>query len=327
MAISYSIAIRTLGTAGDKFRRELETIARQSVQPQRVIAYIAQGYKRPEFQIGNEEYVYVRKGMVAQRALQYDEIDSDCILMLDDDVLLAPDSAERMIEALQDNGADCVGADIFQNHKMPLRTKISAALTNLVFPHCDKKWAFKQHRNGSFSYQSKPAGGFCPSHTCGGPAMLWRKDAFLRMSMQDELWLDALGFAYGDDALESYKLHANGGRLGVLYGSGITNLDAGTSSGSYKRSPERFRIRTQAMYMTWYRSLYRNGADNAWSRSLAAAAFGLKMAWIFTGLCLAAPFIKTKGNVYAFIKGLSEGRKAVHSEPFRSLPPYVLNAK
>jgi hypothetical protein len=40
--------------------------------------------------------------------------------------------------------------------------------------------------------------------------MLWRKDAFLRMSMQDELWLDALGFAYGDDALESYKLHANG---------------------------------------------------------------------------------------------------------------------
>ena len=99
MSLTYSIAIRTLGTAGEKFRRELQSIAAQTVQPEKVVVYIAKGYPRPEFTVGREEYVWVAKGMHSQRALRYDEITSDCILMLDDDVLLAPDRAEKMLKA------------------------------------------------------------------------------------------------------------------------------------------------------------------------------------------------------------------------------------
>ena len=93
MLPSYSIAIRTLGTAGELFRRGLDSIAAQTVPPERVIVYIAEGYSRPTFTRGKEEYVWVKKGMVAQLALPYHEIGSECILMLDDDVELAPDSA------------------------------------------------------------------------------------------------------------------------------------------------------------------------------------------------------------------------------------------
>ena len=89
---SYSIAIRTLGAAGDKFRMELESIITQTVQPERVMVYIAEGYPRPEFTVGREEYVWVKKGMVAQRALPYDDISSEYIMMLDDDVMLAAES-------------------------------------------------------------------------------------------------------------------------------------------------------------------------------------------------------------------------------------------
>ena len=74
---SYSVAIRTLGTAGDKYKRELESIAAQTVQPERVVVYLAEGYERPAFTVGKEDYVVVKKGMVAQRALPYDEIQSD----------------------------------------------------------------------------------------------------------------------------------------------------------------------------------------------------------------------------------------------------------
>ena len=98
--LTYSIAIRTLGTAGEKFRQELLSIAAQTVPPERVVVYIAEGYQRPEFSVGKEEYVWVRKGMVAQRALRYDEIKSDCILMLDDDVRLSPDSAAKLLETV-----------------------------------------------------------------------------------------------------------------------------------------------------------------------------------------------------------------------------------
>ena len=70
--LTYSIAIRTLGTAGEKFLAELRSIASQTVQPEKVVVYIAEGYSRPGFTVGKEEYVWVKKGMMSQRVLPYD---------------------------------------------------------------------------------------------------------------------------------------------------------------------------------------------------------------------------------------------------------------
>ena len=320
---SYSIAIRTLGTAGEKFRKELESLCAQTAQPELVVVYIAEGYNRPGFTVGKEEYVWVKKGMVAQRALPFDEINSDCILMLDDDVLLSPDSVEKMLRALIENKADCVGADVFQNHRMSFRTKLYAALTNLVFPHWCRNWAFKVRRNGSFSYNACPKRGFYWSQSCGGPAMLWRKEALRNIQLEDEFWLDNLGFAYGDDLLETYKLHLNTGRLGVLYHAGITNLDAQSSSGAFKKGPEYFYTRTMAMFMVWWRACYKNGKDSFRTRLLAAIAFGLKGLWLIPVMTVAAIGKRNTRILASYFRGLRDGRKAVHSPEFQALPPYV----
>ena len=320
---SYSIAIRTLGTAGEKFRKELESICAQTVQPERVVVYIAEEYDRPDITVGKEEYVWVPKGMMSQRVLPYDEITSNCILMLDDDVLLAPDSAEKMLRAMAKHNADCVGADVFQNHRMPLTTKVFAAWTNLVFPHWSQKWAFKIRRNGSFSYNARPKRDFYWSQSCGGPTMLWRKDALLKIHLEDELWLDKLGFAYGDDQLETYKLHANHGRLGVLYDAGITNLDAQSSSGAFRKSAEHIYIRTKASLMTWWRMCYKNGKDTSCSRALASVAFGFKSAWLFLVMCVAALIKWDCHYLTSYCKGLRDGLKEVHSLEFQALPPYI----
>ena len=53
--MKYSIAIRTLGTSGEMFVAELESIKRQTIQPEKVVVYIAEGYKRPDYTIGKEE--------------------------------------------------------------------------------------------------------------------------------------------------------------------------------------------------------------------------------------------------------------------------------
>ena len=126
----YSIAIRTLGKSGDMFVRELESIKRQTTQPERVIIYIAEGYDRPDYTIGKEEYVWVKKGMVAQRALPYDEIESPLLMLLDDDVELAPDSAERLIKAMKEFELDCIAAETMRDNKRPLAIRIYAAFTN-----------------------------------------------------------------------------------------------------------------------------------------------------------------------------------------------------
>ena len=188
--MTYSIAIRTLGTAGEKFRQELESIRAQTLLPDRVLVYIAEGYPRPGFTVGREEYIPVKKGMFTQRALPYDEVTSDCILLLDDDVLLAPDSAERLLQAMEANNADCVAADVFRNHAMPLRTKLFAAVTAWALPHGGPKWAFRMRRSGSFSYNARPVESYYASQTCGCPAMLWRKSALHRIHLEDECWIE-----------------------------------------------------------------------------------------------------------------------------------------
>ena len=96
-----------------------------------VIAYIAEKrYPRPDFQIEKEMYVVVKKGMVAQRALNYSKIESSMVLLLDNDVWLAPDSTERIFLAMESYEADAVGLDVFQNHELSLKTKLWTAVSN-----------------------------------------------------------------------------------------------------------------------------------------------------------------------------------------------------
>ena len=327
MSLTYSIAIRTLGTAGEKFRAELESIVAQTIQPERVIVYIAAGYDRPGFTVGREEYVWVEKGMVAQRALRYDEIESDCILMLDDDVMLAPESAEKMLKSMVDNDAGCVGADVFQNHKMPLKKKAFSAITNLVLPFHSKKWAFKVRCNGSFSYNDNPESRYYDSMSCGGPVQLWKKAVFKALYMGDETWLDGLGFSFAEDQLITFKAFVNGAKIGVLYDAGVTNLDAQSSSAGFKKSSEYIYTRTKASYMIWYRSIFRNGRDTALSRIISATAFCLKSLWL-AFVMIGAAVVKLDWRfVSLYSKGLIHGRRAVRTDEFKKLRPYCLTSE
>ena len=76
----YTAVIRTLGTAGAKYQQLLDSLQAQSVAPKAIIVYIAEGYPLPKETIGTERYVYVKKGMVAQRALPYDEVQTEWML-------------------------------------------------------------------------------------------------------------------------------------------------------------------------------------------------------------------------------------------------------
>lgn len=318
--LNYSIAIRTLGTGGDAYRRQLESITRQSVQPQRVLVYIAEGYEIPAFRVGREEYVTVQKGMVAQRALTYNEISSDCILMLDDDVELHPDTALRMLNAMNANNADCVAADTFANHMMPTKSKLFAAAIGLVLPSRRQKEAFRIRRCGAFSYLIDPQNEMAyPSQSAAGPAAMWRKDSFLSIHYADEKWLEQNEYAYGDDQLCFYKLHANGGRLFVLFGSGAVHLDSRNSSSAFRRNmARRMYVRTKNTFCIWYRSIYEPAPS-----PLTAACFALRSVWNAT-IAMASLRLTLIKN---YFRGLRDGIHFVRSEAYRRIPPYILKQK
>lgn len=323
--MNYSIAIRTLGTSGEKFVRELESIKRQTIQPEKVIIYIAEGYDRPGYTIGKEEYIWVKKGMMSQRILRYEEIDTPLILFLDDDVELAPDSAEKLINALNENQLDCIAADTFCNHKMSFKGKAYAALTNFVFPHHSDIWAFKIHNNGSFSYNTRINKDVYFSQSAAGPASLWRKDVFLALHLEHELWLERFGFPYGEDALTFNKLYKNSYRLGVHYDSGIKNLDGKSSSGAFQINPKKFYTRSIASFMIWHRTCYNLAGLPMLKRVGALFSYAVKSLWLLVVHAASAIYLRSPRVLYYYVKGINDGIRMLNTEEYRRIPNYIMN--
>lgn len=325
--MNYSIAIRTLGTSGEKFVRELESIKRQTIQPDKVIIYIAEGYARPDYTIGKEQYVWVKKGMMRQRVLRYDEIDSPLMMLLDDDVELAPDSAEKLMNTLNEYQLDCIAADTFRNHIMPLSGKIYAAVTNLVFPHYSNKWAFKIHSNGSFSYNNSIKRDVYLSQSAAGPASLWKKDVFMALHLNDELWLERFGFPYGEDALTFNKLYRNGYKLGIHYKSGVKNLDGKSSSGSFQHDPKRFYTRSCASFLIWHRTCFNLQGLSLFKKTWIALSFSFKAIWLLLIHIVSAVVLHSFKVLLYYVKGLLAGIKSVQSDSYKCLPNYIIRGK
>lgn len=338
----YSIAIRTLGTAGEKFRQELESIARQTIQPERVIVYVAEtcGVKFVDGTIGREEYRYVKKGMVAQRALPYDELTSPYLLLLDDDVELAPDTAERLLKSLVAHDVDAMGADCFKDQDMSLGLKTFAILTNWVAPHYDVQWAYKVTRTGAFSYLSKRKiaeirdvkkcdSGLClPTQKLDGPCVMWKRSSLLSLHWEDELWMDRLSeFAYGDDLVESYKCFVNGGKLMLNYDAGVNYLNAKTASSVYHHTHKKYYIRSLMSAIIWYRIKLGVRSEefgvNSSSQAALITAFVLKCVWLLLVNIIAGILLLDLRIPIYYVQGLVDACRYTKSEEYKKIPTYI----
>lgn len=248
--------IRTLGMAGKKYQILLDSLVAQTVNPKQIIVYIAEGYPIPKETVGVEQYVYVKKGMVAQRALPYDEVDTEYILCLDDDLELPPAFVEDMFRAMVECGADVISPDIFPNHERSLKQEIMMSLSGrMVARRGNDSWGYKVLRTGGYSYRKRIQKSVYRSQTNAGACFLCRKSDFLKVRFEEELWLDTSTYALGDDQVMYFKMHMLGLKVYTMYNSGIIHLDAGGNLSSEKErmlvgSDIRFKI------VFWHRFIY-----------------------------------------------------------------------
>lgn len=255
--MEYIAVIRTLGTAGDKYEKLLRSLYNQTIRPQKILVYIAEGYSIPDITIGQERYIYVSKGMMAQRALTYCEVDTEYMLFLDDDLYLPDDTVEQMFFLLQQNKADVISPDIFPNASRSLKSElmmtVSARMRARYKADC---WGYKVMLNGGYSYAKYPKADTLFSETNAGACFLCKKKDFLRIRLEDELWIDAVPYALGDDQVIYYKMHLNGYKILTWYTHGIIHLDGGQNY-----IPEKtisliysdFRFKT----IFWYRFIFK----------------------------------------------------------------------
>ena len=203
MKRDYSACIRTLGKAGEKYQILLDSLKRQTIQPRKILVYIPCGYDLPKGTIGIEQYVRSEKGMVHQRSLPFDEVDTTWILFLDDDVYMEDDAVERLFAGLEAEHGDAISANVFRIQESGWRGRLRAAIW-FTFPRCDDGWSIKLWHNGSHTYNNHPSKPVLPSQSAAGLTVLIRKDVFLSVHFEDERWMDDFRYPLGEDRALAY---------------------------------------------------------------------------------------------------------------------------
>lgn len=314
--MEYTAVIRTLGTAGKKYQKLLDSLNQQTIQPLKILVYIAEGYAIPEETIGNEEYIYVKKGMVAQRALSYDEVDTEYILFLDDDVYLPETAVAQLYQYLVDNDADVISPDVFPNAERSTIGKWMMKLSGrMVDRRDDGKWGYKVMRNSGYSYNVDPKLGVYLSQTNAGPCFFCKKKDFLDIHFEEELWMDQMKYALGDDQVMFYKMYCMGLKQLTWFRSGIKHLDAGSTMISEEK--EKMLIYSDFRFKTifWHRFIYlpdKCGWSKIWSIVAIAYTF------LFT---LLISLLKGKIDIFKLkFKAMKDAVFFIKSEEYRALP-------
>ena len=255
--MEYTAVIRTLGKAGEKYQTLLDSLVSQTIPPKEIIVYIAEGYPIPTETVGRERYVYVKKGLVAQRALCFDEVGTEYMLFLDDDLYLPEDFVQTMYDELRDNDGDVISPDIYPNHERGYLQEILMLLSGrMKARRVPDSWGYKVLRTGGYSYRKNIDKKVYPSQTNAGACWFCRKRDFLSISFEDELWLDDIQYALGDDQTMFYKMYSFGLKVLTSYNSGIKHLDAGSN---LTKEKEKMLIYSDFRFKTifWHRFIFR----------------------------------------------------------------------
>ena len=259
--MQYTAVIRTLGMAGDKYQKLLNSLIAQTIKPKDIIVYIADGYPIPKETVGVERYVYVKKGMVAQRALPYKEVETEYMLCLDDDLEFPSNTVECMFQLLFKYNADVVSPDIFPNAQRAWTSEIMMTISGRMRARrCDNVWGYKVMRNGGYSYNKKPLKEVYFSQTNAGACFLCKKDDYLKIRFEEELWMDSMSYALGDDQVMFYKMYCNGLKQLTWYNHHFVHLDAG---GNMTPEKEQMRLYGDLYFKTvfWHRFIYKPEAS------------------------------------------------------------------
>ena len=316
----YTAVIRTLGKAGACYQKTLDSIAQQTVRPEEIIVYLAESYEMPKETIGVERFIYVPKGMVAQRALPYNEVDTEYILFLDDDVYLPQDAVSCLYNELQQHNANVISPCTFPNHKQSAMSKVVKAITGKEIPLLNNnRWSYKVLRTTGFAYNNNPEKSVYESQTNAGPCFFCRKKDFLSISLEEELWLDKAFYALPEDQVMFYKMYKKGLKILTSFDSGIVHLDASTTM---QNSPDRECRLVHSEYRNklifWHRFIYLPD-HNLLSRFLSVLA--LSYALVIQFIKCIVYFLIGKGKTAkAFFDGINDAKRYLKSAEYKSLP-------
>ena len=323
MRPTYSIAIRTLGTAGEKYRKLLESIDRQTYRPEKVVVVLPNGYTPPQDILGYEEFHFSAKGMVIQRLAALKYINSKYILFCDDDVSFNNNFCEALINTLEKSEYTCAAGPLLSFFPPDGVKYIFASLlggackmlygTNYQYTRILSTGGWSYNKNINTSSRN-----IYKADSLAWTCFMINSNVLRSIHMEDESWIDANGYAAYDDQTMFYKLVVNGYQTAVVSDAIYEHNDGKTSTKNLKLEPIYAHSRNH--YIFWHRFLYlpsKNTIDRLWKK--ICIHYYMAMSRLYGwGLYLTGR--QTMEERKASVRGFRDARMFVKSQEYWKLP-------
>ncbi|MGL4570225.1 MAG: glycosyltransferase [Clostridium sp.] len=226
----YSICIRTLGTAGEKFEKLINSIKGLNTKPEEIIIVIPKGYILPQINMENTRIIYSEKGMLLQRIIGYEEANTEFILLLDDDVQFDKNLVDELMKPIEE-GRCKVSFPIYKDLLLQggIRRVISAITLSSIPNKKDKETFVKIMDSGGFTYNCNLSESekYLYSESAPGMCVFAERKALLDVNLREDLWIDRTEYPLREDAVLIYKLHLNNNKVIGVQDINIVHLDGG----------------------------------------------------------------------------------------------------
>ena len=320
--IDYSVVIRTIGNAGEKYEALLASIDALEPKPKEIIVVLPEGYEPPKERLGWETFCYSLKGMVIQRVYGINMVKTKYALVCDDDVSFDSDFVQKLYKPLHD-GKYTFSAGPLLSFLPPKGAKtVISAITGAAAPTL-----FKRHRyvsilrTGGYSFNrniNTHDEVYYEAQSLAWTCFFADVDAFKKINIEKEHWLDMNGYSALDDQTMFYKGWLKGLKTVVVSNALYQHLDAKTST--RKNKPATVYSSVFNRYVFWRRFIYQQ-QSNSIAKCWCTVCFGYRSLW-----CHIWEIIdlfrhrKTREDYVLFKKALKEAKAFVKTKDYLELP-------
>lgn len=311
--IEYSIVIRTLGTAGEKYLALLNSIKKLNIQPKEILVVLPEGYDPPKERLGYEKFIYSPKGMVAQRVFGGQAAQSKYILFLDDDVMFETNFIEKLSYPIEAGLCEItVPKPLLLPPKKGIVKFVTSITMSAVSVKYNKGFFTRILRSGGWTYsryniENKK---YLYTHSASGCCCLCSNKAFKNINFIDDLWLQETRYALWDDQVMFYKFWKKGLKVMCVPDADIEHLDAGGNSEGRAKDAAYANGRNKVIF--WYKYIYKDEKFIFYRALDKMCLFyhlysNILFSWI-------ADFRKSKQckTASSYLKGVKEGFRFIH---------------
>lgn len=256
--IDYAIVVRTIGKAGEKYRKLLKSIDNLEQRPKEVIIVLPEGYDIPKEKLGYEKFVFSPKGMISQRLYGLYQTNCTYILFCDDDISFNSNYINMLYEPIKQGIADATVAPLIEFlPEKGIKSFVSILLGSAIPTIFNKQNYITILRSSGWSYNRinlNNSKKYYNTQSAAWTNFFIKRETMLKIRLEDEIWLEKFKYASLDDQTMFYKLYKMNYRTLVVSNAVYVHEDAKTSIKELKLEP----IYTSGFnhYVFWHRFIY-----------------------------------------------------------------------